>query len=160
MKEVRFYKYAALILFVLNIALLAILTFGIVNRPPPPGMRGEYFREKAINILNLDEGQQKQFKESADKHLTKIRSISGKQKQFIETYFGSLYNDSITTTADDLPIEMQKLEAEKIKYTYQHLEEVQAILRADQQEAFETFVNELVGMIMNNPKKNKKDRRK
>ena len=84
MKTVQFYKYAAAILLLLNIVLIAFFFItkpkGNMGKPPL----------RAMETLGLDEAQHDLFLASAKRHSIEMTSINEAQKKLLMPYFNQL----------------------------------------------------------------------
>ena len=157
-KHIQFYKWALIAMILLNIGLL---TFFVLNKPHThrhgnnihPNSR-RAFRDVAVNILQLDEQQKPQFIALTKKHNRQMRSIDEQQKEILRLYFSKLLEKSDTTNPDTLINKVNMLEKEKIEVTYQHFEEVKAILNEYQYSDYKEFVNKALEKLLLETKKN------
>ncbi len=149
MKKSQFYKYSAIGLLVLNLAMIAFFLLGRPPGPPPPHQNNNKgFIQKAIQILDLDEQQSSAFFEFTKKHKNQMETIHLKQRELLKPYFSSLIDTTKDKNSESILKEVQQLERSKIEKTYQHFEEVKSILRKEQKPYFEDFVNQAVRIIL------------
>jgi len=142
MKQVQFYKYASLAMLLLNVVLIVLLILGRPSGPPPP--RGGSPEDRVRNLLGLDQQQHANFVASVDDHIMRINTISQQQQASMRPYFQSLTIEMDSTNFDAALDNVQALEREKIESLFQHFQEIKRLLRADQMDEFEAFVEELV----------------
>lgn len=148
MKILKFYKIASLILLILNLLLLGFI---FLHKPahrhgPPP------LQFKVTEQLKLDSNQNESFLNSAEKHVARINEIDKDQADILRVYFSRLYDNSQTKT-DSIFQRVISLEQKKIEATYNHLAEVKGLLREDQFENFEAFINHMLNVILGERKK-------
>lgn len=153
MKQLQFYKYAALILVLLNIGLITFLFMGI-PKPPGNGMAFD-FRSKAIEILQLDEQQKASFLELAEQHRQLMDSVNEQQSALLKPFFQTIIDTSYPAQTESTFKKTEQLESKKIKATIQHFLEVKSLLREEQHVNFEVYLNQALEMILlkkgNNP---------
>lgn len=142
MDKLKFYRYAALGLLVLNLAILAFFflyrpLFGGPHQPPPP----------THHELGFDEAQQDAFSGLVETHRTMMQRINQEQKDLLAGYFSNLARNEPDSAAI-VPKHYTKLEEEKITGTYDHFLEVKALLRPDQQPNFPSFVDRSLKSIL------------
>jgi hypothetical protein len=141
MNKLNFYRYAALGLLVLN---LAILAFFFLYRPLVGGPGGQ---PPSHIELELDEAQNDAFHELAKAHQKMMQRIDQQQKDLLAEYFSSLAEHG-ADSASMVPPYYTTLEREKISGTYEHFLEVKALLRPDQQPNFAEFVDRALENIL------------
>lgn len=141
MTQFKFYKYATYGLVALNLSMLAFFIFN----------RG-HVSHRAIDSLKLDEAQHVLFLQSVRKHQQTIEPINEQQQQLLETYFKTLINSNQQINEAQLE-QVSKLERLKIEATYLHFKEVKSILREDQYDNFESFMNRLLTKVLPRTKK-------
>ncbi|MFK8161877.1 MAG: hypothetical protein AB8H12_05380 [Lewinella sp.] len=147
MDKLNFYRYAALGLLALN---LAILAFFFLYRPLVGGPRDR--PGPSHHELALDELQQDAFMTLAENHQVIMRRINQEQKDLLAKYFKTLAWSATDSTLM-VPQRYTKLEAEKISGTYDHFLEVKALLRPEQQEKFPNFVERTLKNILGQDRK-------
>lgn len=146
MSQLTFYKYASLSLLLLNVA---IIGFFLLTKPaPPPRAGGENFQDEVIEMLSLNEEQVTSFRAFAQEHKQKMTGINEQQKKLLRPYFESLANPSIEVDQTDALSQFQQLEREKIEVTYQHFQDLKAILDEAQLTHFERFIRRYVDVIL------------
>ncbi|MGB1243583.1 MAG: hypothetical protein ACPG49_13730 [Chitinophagales bacterium] len=146
MDKLQFYKFAAIGLFVLNIALLAFIIVGIP--PKSPHKAGKKFAQKAMQILDLDEQQSSTFFEFTKDHKNQMMVIHLKQRELLEAYFLRLSDSTKDSNSETILKKIQELERNKIETTYQHFEEVESMLTEEQKPHFKKFMDEAVGIVL------------
>ncbi|WKN42750.1 hypothetical protein [Tunicatimonas pelagia] len=152
MRQLTLYKYTTGGLLLLNIAVLA---FFLLAKPKPPRRPpSDNFQSRVINMLDLTDQQVPTFKELANAHNQKMRSIRGQQQQLLLPYFESLTDSSITIDQEGVLSQIQQLEKEKIEVTYQHLQDLKSMLTKEQLADFEEFADMLIGRLLIDTKKN------
>jgi hypothetical protein len=123
MKSLQFFKISALILMLLNVALIIFLVVGPrrgANRHRPSGQK------RAIEILQLSDAQYEAFLTSAHKHGEALTALEEEQKSLIRNYFAPLLGQEAQASRE--LDRYSNLEEEKIHLTYTHLEEIFALL--------------------------------
>lgn len=156
MKQIQFFKYATLLMLVLNLGLVA---FFFLTKPKPP-MRGETFSPRAIEILQLDKDQHQAFLQSAEQHGKQMRTINDGQRNLLRPYFNGLVDPSLNLNPDSILQQVQLLERQKVEATYLHFKAVKALLRDEQQNNFEQFMNQALGRLLLNDMPSKPPRPK
>ena len=146
MKQIQFFKYATLLMLVLNLGLVA---FFLLTKPKPP-MRGETFNPRAIEILQLDKDQHQAFLQSAEQHGKQMKSINDGQRDLLRPYFNSLVDPSLKINSDSILQQVQLLDRQKVEATYFHFKTVKTLLRDDQQDNFEQFMTKALGRLLLN----------
>lgn len=147
MDKLTFYRYAALGLLALN---LAVLAFFFLYRPLVGG--GEFGRPPAIGVLKMDAEQYEAFQDLAGEHQTMMRSINASQKEILASYFGQLSGDTNGQTPE-VPASYLALEQDKISGTYAHFLKVEGLLRPEQRATFPGFVEESLQQILGQGRK-------
>lgn len=154
MDKLKFYRYAATGLLVLN---LAILAFFFLYRPmvggpmgPPQATHGE---------LKFDEEQLKAFHGLVEIHQVEMQRINRQQKELLADYFNTL-SESQSDSLVVVPKGYSSLEEEKINGTYEHFLQVKALLRPEQQQDFPAFVDRTLKNILGQGRKQPPKRRK
>lgn len=152
MKKSQFYKYSAIGLLILNLAMIAFFLLGRPSGPPPQhhqnNKRG--FIQEAIQVLHLNEEQSSAFIELTKKHRNQMEVIHSKQRELLKPYFLTLNDANHIGDKDSEAIlkEAQELERRKIEATYQHFEEVKFILIEEQKPYFKTFMDKAIGIVL------------
>lgn len=161
MRELNFYKYAAILLLVINLGTLA---FFFTRRPPhrplPPGHsmkegHNQKFQEKTMEILDLDEAQRVIFVKLATEHHQAIKTINEQQKELLMNEFDSL-NDIVKNVGFNKNLEsFETLEGEKITTIFEHFRAIKAILKPEQLPNFEEYMNGAKRHLLRGKKKKK-----
>jgi len=146
MRELNFYKYAAILLLVINIGMLV---FFFTLKPPHhrPHLHGqgtvnhgEKHLERAAEMLNLDEAQKVEFIALATAHHQQMITINKEQKRLLDNGFNELMDTApIGSFLQDLK-QLEALEGKKITETFKHFKETKELLRIEQIPDFEEFV--------------------
>lgn len=157
MDKLTFYRYAALGLLVLN---LAILAFFFLYRPMTGGPLGP---PRPTHVgLDFDEQQKEAFHGLVETHQAEMQRINRQQKDLLAEYFNTLSENQADSSLV-VPQRYTKLEEEKISSTYAHFLEVKAILTPEQQQDFPNFVEQtlknILGRGRNQPPKRRKPNR-
>lgn len=157
MTSIKFYKYAAGLLVLLNLSLIG---FFLLTRPKPPGFlppphpgQHKHFQNRAVDILRLDREQHHAFLASADQHRQQMRTLNQQQRDLLKPYFYSLVDTEQALDKERILEETQLLDRKKIEATYEHFDKIKSILREDQKPDFEAFMNQAIGRILLNTKK-------
>lgn len=151
MKDSRFYQYTTIALLLLNISLLAFLIFSspAKQEQPPHNRTGpRQFREKTLEILELDEKQTELFYQSADSHNIRVTDIEKRQRELLKPYFSQIFKPDTSLKSEELLGQSQALYLEKIEITYRHFNEVRSILRPGQKDNFATFMNRALEILL------------
>lgn len=134
-----FYKYAAIVLLLLNVAMVS---FFLITKPKEMGPRDQGSGGKAHELLNLDEEQGATFKRLANANGVTMDSLKLMQNELIRPLFKQLTTGpDMMLDNDDRLRQFEELEGIKIKVLYNHFAEVKAILKPDQHADFEEFMN-------------------
>ena len=150
MSQIRFYKYAALTLLLLNILLIGVFLIPrFLHGPPDHNRKGS-----AFELLQMTEQQDELFLKSAEQHIGQIKELNQAQKALLERYFEQLTKPDQTLNVDSLLNKVQDLERNKIESTLYHLQEVKALLNPDQMVNFNRFMEHVMTAILSNEKKN------
>lgn len=154
MKQLPFFKYAAGILALLNIAMLAFFFLTKPTGPPPMKERGESFHHRAIDLLDLNPEQQTAFKDLAGQHSQLMRSVNRQQSELLAPYFEAIIDTSKMSASNAIMDTILQLERNKIEATFHHFQEVKSLLNESQMADFELFVSESLKVILPNGKNN------
>ncbi|MEZ4888237.1 MAG: hypothetical protein R3E32_26140 [Chitinophagales bacterium] len=147
MRQLQFYKIALLALVFLNIGTIAFMA---LSPHPPHSNRGgnrHSFLQETIQILDLDAEQEILFKESANAHNQQVRVIEKQQAEATRQYFTTIL-EANDTLKDSLMLQLQQLEQSKIVLTYKHFEEVKSILKPEQQNNFQAFLDKALQILL------------
>ncbi len=149
MDRLQFYKYGMLALLLLNLGLIALLLLGPKpSRYGPP--KGPHFRERAVDILELDSDQKAIFYNLAEKHGKEMNVISHRQKDYLRSYFSALKTDSRLENFDSLLDSITALDTKKITLTYEHFNDIRSLLNEKQILNFDKFVHKAMNNILQN----------
>ncbi|MEM7572119.1 MAG: hypothetical protein AAF433_04430 [Bacteroidota bacterium] len=87
------------------------------------------------------------------KHGTRIEAFNQEQNRNLQQYFSTVYRSDDSLIKDSLIMQVEQLEQQKVQFTYQHFEDVRALLRPEQLPHFELFVTQAVGRLLRPGKK-------
>lgn len=150
MQSNQFYKIAAGILLLLN---LAMISFFFLTKPPHPhGVNNRSFVRPADEIMQLDKDQNSQFLELASKHTKQIKTLEAEQRELLKPYFLSTIDSPNQSVSDSLVNEILRIEKQKIEKTQDHFQEVKSILKPEQKDKFKTFLEESLNFILSDNK--------
>ncbi len=139
MKKETVYIWIIVLLVLVNA--LQLGSFVLRSKPPkPPHHAGQDFKQKTIDMLELDTEQAKLFHALAQKHRKMMDSLNDQQAMLTKRYFN-------TPTETDLK-KIETIQAEKINVTNAHFSEVKSILTPQQEKNFKTFKKEALERIM------------
>ncbi len=159
MKQLQFYKWALLFMFILNIGLIS---FFIITKPKhhefPPHPPKD-FKIETIEVLQLDNKQKASFLMLTKQHNQQMESIKYKQEESLKLYFNSLLETNNKNNEDSILKEIQVFEKQKIIITFQHFEQVKSLLIKEQQVNYKEFVNKALNLIIYDRKKSHPKRR-
>ena len=144
MSELKFFKYLAGGLLLLN---LIMLGFFFLTKPGPPKHKRPV-RERAVRFMKLDKGQHQAFLQFANEHMALMDGFSNEQRNLLRPYFISILDAAKTIDTDTLLAQIQSIERKKIESTYQHFLDVKSILRPDQYAGFEQFMTAALEFIL------------
>ena len=148
MKQVQFYKYATWGLLGLNLSLIA---FFFLTAPPHHGKK--FGKLRANDILKMDEQQNESFLEFAQLHMNQMDELNIHQQNLLKPYFNRLIDTDKMIGPDSILNQVQLLERRKIESTYQHFQDVKAILNPEQYVNFEKFIDHALERILLKQKK-------
>ena len=143
MKTLKFYKYFAFTMLVLNITMVLFFMFNKSDTPD----RHHHHKMGPPPMLNLSESQAKAFHDLAHGHKTEMRDIMEQQKAILMRYFQPLYQSGARKDSAQLS-EFYTLEQQKIESTYSHFEDVKKLLNKDQLINYPEFVEKTLGLIL------------
>ena len=140
----------------LNITLVTFLILGNPNRHHPKHkMDGREHFHEVQRILELEEGQKKEFKKIADEHLDGMLALEKLQKESVREFFKK--NLAIEVEQNQVILrEIEQLEREKVLLTLQHFKEVKEILNERQNENFNDFTEWVMDKLLKTPGKHLK----
>ena len=147
MKQLKFYKYAAVSLLVLNLVLVVFLLLSPSKGQQLPPPNGHPNHHSATEIMKLDEQQNAAFLENVKVHKTQIERLNKEQRQLLQGYFETLFDGSPSHQNDTLLQQVQAIEVQKIEVTYEHFKAIKVTLKPEQYEGFETFVHKMLKKI-------------
>lgn len=149
MSQLQFYKYATWALLVIN---LAILGFFLLTKPHPkgggPGGRARGLETEAIQLLQLDQEQQKTFQGLAFEHSRELRNLDRQERDQLRKYFAPLLAGLNSKSNENLLKQVKTLEEQKVILTYDHFRSVKDLLREEQQVHFEDFMKKALQILI------------
>ncbi len=149
MKQSTFFVIAAIILFILNGILIAL----VLQKPAQPIPQGGNPGELKLKIgeqLNLSDQQIQEHHRLADEHARGLRRLSEQQKRLARNYFSLLSDSDVDSSqASDLLDEISNLEAQKIQLTYEHLDDIKSFLSEEQLPLFDSILDEILKVMLN-----------
>jgi len=146
MERRKFYQYATFFLLALNLAMVA---FFLLGPPPPQGDPARHgLKDRVAQMLRLDDDQAARFGELAEQHNRHMEELAARQRTLLKDYFLALTDTAMHTPTDSLLQAYLELEREKVTFTYRHFQDVQALLRPEQQPLFRTFVREALRTLL------------
>lgn len=154
MSQLKFYKGAVIALIVLNLSLISFFFFTKPKGGPPQRNSPHNFQEEIRKTLNLNDAQVIDFERLAKEHSTMMEAINVEKSSLLKSYFDHLKNESTSTTKEDLLTMIEKLEGDKIKYTYKHFEDLKTSLNEDQSDKFEEILEKLINKLVISKRKN------
>lgn len=145
MKQKQFYKYCAIILFLLNMALISFFFF---SKPPPPGLKNKQGKP-VHDVMNLNQKQFNTFQKSARGHMKFMAEFDKNHNELLDKYFRIILDENPNQIKkDSLMNILLASEKKKIEATYQHFEEVKIILRPEQLHSYHQFLDEILKEIV------------
>ncbi len=148
MGQLKFYKYAAGILLLLNVSMLV---FFFLTRPPHHGrgpMAGEKFKGRALKLLNLEATQYDHFLSYAEAHNQSIEAIKAEQQVLLKPYFESIADTAKVVDKGAVLAKVEALERQKVEKTYEHFTEVKNMLNTEQKANFPQFMNSALEKVL------------
>lgn len=146
MRSIKILSVFTIVLMLMNVALVfVILNNKDDHRPPHPPRAG--FKFEVINAIGFDEKQAEAYDELTQQHhiaMVKLEEARGEQ---LALRFSSLSgNDSLDEEA--ILRELESLERQRVEITYSHFEDVRALCRPDQIEAYNLIVKRAVQALL------------
>lgn len=145
----RIEKLLWILIIVLVLVNGATLFFLASGRRPEPGDR---FDRTITEVLQLTEGQTRQFNLLKRAHHQEMIRIDREMRSTYEKYFLLLSDTGNIKEKDSLENVLGKKQKEKIQITYQHFNELKSLCSSEQKEKFKELVPLLMHVI--NPQKN------
>ena len=149
MSQLKFYQYATWALLVTHIA---VLSFFLLTKPHPkgrgPGGGARGLETEAIQLLQLDQEQQKVFQRLALEHSQALRNVDRQERDQLRAYFASLLVKADSTSNEDLLEEVKLLGGQKVTLTYDHFRSVKDILKEEQRVYFEDFMKKALQILI------------
>ncbi len=153
MHELKFYKYSAIFLLIINLLLLAFIIVGRPDHPRPIHQQKRGAKER----LNLDNKQHEQFLAIAKAQETQMADYDKRQVQLLQQYFKPLYSITDTSNSDIILQEFFSIEKDKIVSIHAHFQEVKSLLNKDQYDRFNQFTEDIISrLLIKNEKRSKR----
>jgi hypothetical protein len=147
MNKLNIYKWSTWGLLLLNIAMI---TGFFLTRPQHP--KDAPLQQSAKAEMNLTDDQNKLFLQSVEKHRAQTRQLDDAQMQLLQLYFSTLTSNE-ATNRDSLIIQFQDIEKQKITGTYEHFSEIKSMLKPEQYNSYNAFLQKALGRIFKKGKK-------
>ncbi len=147
MNNTNLYKIGMILMLVIN----GVLIFMMLRGPklPPPNEAG--LMEKISEKLELNEQQKTKYFELALDHSKEVAKLEAKQKKMVKDYFDKLKtNDS--SGKEQVLAQIESLEGDKIKVTYQHFEELKSLCNESQLAHFEEIISDVLRVLVSDQK--------
>jgi|GEM_PF-2117337 len=137
MNKETLYKWIIGVLITVN----CIQLVGFLFTPKPTHHpRKGHFRERAVEILNLNEIQREKFFKSAEKHRKTIDKLNNEQAEIILLQFDN-------PTKNNLNL-IKEIEVEKIEATELNFKEIEEMLNPEQKSNFIKFKKQALKIIL------------
>ena len=141
MNRNKFYQITITILIGINIV---VLSFGLLRQGPKKRIPNQSIRKEIVELLQLEEDQITEFNLLADDHRNKMRRLEMTKVDLLNTYFGSIQDTSLLQQKEEVLVELQKIESEKLEVTYEHFKNFKEILNPEQASEFEIVMKKIV----------------
>ncbi len=141
MNRNRFYQITITILIGINIV---VLSFFLLRQGPKKRIPNHSIRKEIVELLQLEEDQITEFNRLADDHRNKMRRLEMTKVDLLSTYFGSIQDTSLLQQKEEVLVELQKIEREKLEVTYEHFKKFKEILNPEQTSEFEIVMDKIV----------------
>lgn len=145
------YKIGFFALLAINIALMVLFALG--PKPPRPegGSSQLGIKEEISRELGFTEAQKARFDEMAMNHREAIRSLEGRERDLMKSFFERLATENSNQDKETLLQEIVQLERDKIMVTYNHFEELKGICNEEQLTKFNKVLSRIVPILTNAP---------
>jgi hypothetical protein len=142
MKQKTLYLTLIVLLTTLNVVQVGAFLLrpkfdGKHHRPP---QRPSAFRDRAVQILKLDEHQELLFTEFGREHKQIIDSLNASQKQLLRSYFNAPQKHLLDS--------ISMIESEKVAVTDRNFDQVKSILKEEQIKDFDEFKMQALEIIL------------
>ena len=145
MKRETFLTVAILLLFAMNLCLVA---FFIFDRRMPPHKEKHETHKIIIETLRYDEQQQRQFDASRNEQHNEMERLNEQFDHVVNNYFSLLMNETVNVSAkDSLEQVMFDIQKRKANSLFNHFQQLKNICRDDQRQAFDELLPELMHLI-------------
>jgi hypothetical protein len=155
MNKPKFYKIAAMSLFVLNV----ILVSAFLITKPKGGPRGND-RFDVQDHFKMDEGQHDLFLKNVELHHKDMKLIIEKQKEMLKLYLYNINESKELEDKEGIMKMMKELEGKKLSSTYNHLKYMKSILREEQLPLFDVFLKHRIEAMSKVGRGRKPDKKK
>lgn len=136
MKRETLYKIVVLVLLTINIVQVS---FFLLTKKPKNNSKNNN-KPSAREMLYLEDSQQIQFKKFSEIHHEAMVLLQEEQKKVVKNYF--------MQPTDSLLNRITVIEAEKIKVTETHFENMRSVLKDDQLLYYEQFKDKALKFIL------------
>lgn len=146
MNNMKLYKYAAIGLLMVNIAMI---TFFLLTKPSQKNS------PRIEKIFEFDKQQHEQVRILVDEHKKLMRGLKEEQADLLKPYFNTLENEEEQISIDSIITKLQFIEKTKLESTYKHLKDIKALLKPEQLPRYSDFLNTSLGniLMLNKPKR-------
>lgn len=137
----KYISWLVILLAVLNIALLVFIWSGQkrFGKNPPPG--GMILLEER---LQLEPAQIRQLKQLRETHFQKIDALRKDSREARKTLHSLWSQANVNEKVNDLTQRLGTTQAAIEKATYQHFAQIRAICTPQQQEIFDTIIEDVL----------------
>lgn len=146
MKSAKILTVLTIVLMTMNVVLVyMLLNKNVQNRPPHPPRNG--FKNEVIHAIGFDAEQAEAYEKLTVQHhiaMVKLEELRGEK---LALRFAAL-SESAKVDADSLLRDLELLERQRVEFTYSHFEDVKAICRPDQIEAYRVVVKRAVQALL------------
>ena len=148
-KKNNLLTWLVVILIIANIAVITMFWLSHNQKPPrPAGTPAEFLTKE----LGLNEQQQQQLHQLANKHHMESEKIRGKIKDARDHLFDLLKQTNVTDSskqqaAASVADNLKQLEL----LTFEHFQQVRALCNPEQQKKFDQVINQVLQMIGGRP---------
>src|ERR1051325_8749375 len=149
MKKEKFLLISAIVLFILNLATLGVIFFGMhhgrdVGMHPPGAPPPDGPKDFIIDKLGFNDDQKKQFEELKKDHHKKADSLMETSRKMHDDFFALLKTDPVNRSAVDSLSNMLSANQKQLdKLTFEHFEKLKAICNDEQKKKFNGIIEEL-----------------
>jgi hypothetical protein len=143
-KSVKFWKFFAIVLIVLNLTLIGFLLLrpigGRRSEVKVEVAMGNYFVEK----LKLTAPQQRELKRLRENHHAAILALQAEGKKLRKRFFDGLISDTAKSKEDSIANEIAGNQKQIELMTYSHFQEVKKICTEEQKLIFDDIIQDVL----------------